>query len=602
MGKKIIEISQSFVQLLKNSKRVFLISWQAEKKIVIALLVLSLLVAIVPFYSSGINAILINTLVDHTNGGKTVSLTLIILVVIGFTLPQAIYVLMRFNDKKYWLRMGQYFDLMLLRKLGKLDLATHENNKFNDLLNKASERGIFPLVRLGDSMFANINSIIGVVAASIILISFDPWVFTLILIAAMPNLIVELKYGQGVFSIYDIRAENRRQFFSFRRHFFSLYSLIELKVFQNVDHFYGLLKKMFTDFTDDQQKNERKKAYRLLACLILSIAAMIASIVIVITKASVGVLQIGTMTFILASINRLQDSMHGFLMNIAAQYEESLFVVDIFRVMDMKPQLKQARHGGQKLKNNQAPRIVFDNVSFSYPDTDKLVLKNFNLAIEPNEKIAILGVNGVGKTTVIKLLCRFYDPISGKITVDDKDLREIDRDSWLGYLGIIFQDYADYNLPIDKMIALGRTNEPFSNERVKRAAKQAQADLFINQWPDKYKQMLGKQFKGGVEPSKGQRQRLALARLFYRDASIMVLDEPTALIDVEAEMKIFDELESLPEKTVIVISQRYSTVKNADKIVVIDDGEIIELGNHQQLMAENGKYAKLFSAQAERYS
>ncbi|MFH1667449.1 MAG: ABC transporter ATP-binding protein [Candidatus Komeilibacteria bacterium] len=576
------------------------ISWETEKNLLISFGFLSLLVGLIPFYSSGVNAILINGLIDSAQGKGSVGYIIILLVIFGYVLPDAIYIILHYMDKKYWLRLGQKFELMLLKKLGSLDMATHEDKQFSDLLQRAMERGMFPLIRLGNTFFVTIQSAITVIVASIVLLSFDPLIFALILISAVPNLIVELKYGRGLWSIYDMNAENRRQFFSFRNSFYNLYSLVEMKVFQSVRHFYQRLKGMTNEFTEEQQINERKKVHRALAVLTVSVLTMVISIILIIGKASSGAIQIGTMTFILAAVNRLQDSFHGFMMNIARQYEESLFVTDIFKVLDTEPYLTDSDDAIDL--DTQLSRIVFENVDFSYPGSDKLVLRNFNLIIEPNQKLAILGINGAGKTTLIKLLCRFYDPIAGKITVNGIDLQEIKQESWLKQLGVIFQDYADYNLTVEQSIALGDTSIALDSDRVKKAATSAQANAFIEEYGSQYQQMLGRRFSDGVEPSKGQRQRLALARLFYRNPNIMILDEPTASIDAEAEMKIFDELETNTNRSVIVVSQRYSTVKNADKIIVIDDGEIIEEGNHKQLMAADNTYARLFKAQAARYA
>jgi ATP-binding cassette subfamily B protein len=224
------------------------------------------------------------------------------------------------------------------------------------------------------------------------------------------------------------------------------------------------------------------------------------------------------------------------------------------------------------------------------------------LKITPGEKIALVGVNGAGKTTFVKLLCRFYDPDEGRIMIGGHDLKEIDLEGWYNQLGAIFQDYSRYHLIVKEAIAIGRSGQASSLEKVKEAAQASEADTFIEEWEKKYQSMLGKEFTEGIEPSIGQWQKLALARTFYRDPKIMILDEPTSSIDAEAEAKIFEKLELLPsDRTVILISHRFSTVRQADKIGVIMEKGLQELGTHQDLLKLNGTYAKLFNLQAKGY-
>jgi ATP-binding cassette subfamily B protein len=288
-------------------------------------------------------------------------------------------------------------------------------------------------------------------------------------------------------------------------------------------------------------------------------------------------------------------------MSVAGQYKDSLFVTDILKILDTKPAIKQPETG-IILDPSVTPEIEFQNVSFIYPNSDRMVLKNLSLKIRAGEKLALVGVNGSGKTTIVKLLCRFYDPTEGKILINGNDLRDIDLGSLYYLMGVLFQDFATYNFPVKQSIAMGRPTDDIDLEKVKNAAETSESDTFISQWSNGYDQMIGKEFTGGIDPSKGQMQKLALARTFYRDPKFLILDEPTASIDAEAEAKIFERLESLPaDRTVILISHRFSTVRKADTICVINDGAISELGSHQELITLNGIYARLFNLQAAGY-
>ncbi len=310
---------------------------------------------------------------------------------------------------------------------------------------------------------------------------------------------------------------------------------------------------------------------------------------------------IGTLTFILASVGELSSSLTELFVFLGRQYADSLFVTDTFKFLDSKPIITSPTNC-LNLNPATTPHIVFDNITFTYPRAKKPALQNFSLEIKPGEKVAIVGVNGAGKTTLVKLLFRFYDPQIGKITIDGIDIKEIDLNCWYQKIGAIFQDYAHYHLLVRDAIAIGNSGEETSVEKVKSAAQFAEVATFIEEWKDKYNTMLGKQFAGGVEPSIGQWQKLALARTFYRDPKLWILDEPTSSIDSEAEAKIFEQLQSLPEdRSVILISHRFSTVRKADKIVVIKDGTIAETGSHEELLARKGTYARLFNLQALGY-
>jgi ATP-binding cassette subfamily B protein len=226
------------------------------------------------------------------------------------------------------------------------------------------------------------------------------------------------------------------------------------------------------------------------------------------------------------------------------------------------------------------------------------VLKDLSFSISPGEKIAIVGVNGAGKTTLIKLLCRVYDPTDGAILINGKDLRDVSLEDWQSAIGILFQDFPIYNLSIRESIGVGRISDIHDDEKLKRAAHFSGADEFITN----YDQLIWKEFKDGIDLSKGQHQRLAVARMFYRNAAITILDEPTASIDAVTEERIFSSLEkNMQGKTVILITHRFSTVKNADKILMLEHGSIIEQGSHRKLMALQGKYAELYTMQAKRY-
>ena len=593
----------AFREMLKNSIRLSAMMWKEKKGGIIGLGLVFLIVSAAPFLQSGSRGLLINELIKIA-GNSGVSSYLFILVgilILATLIPSILLTIQNYLSKLFWFFLEEKFETLVIQKKGEIDVAIHEDPQQKDLLNKVSEDGTWRVRNFVDRQFYIFQNVIEVIIASIILIFSQWWVFLIILIGTFPELIAEVVYGRMVWGIHTGRAETKRKYWELHSHFNSLPSLVELKLFQNTQHFLSTIKELFRNFQLEEKKNEKKKLIHQLIVLCFSQLVIAFAIVYFVLQVVKGNLLIGTLTFILASIGDLRQSLSGLFSNLGRQYQDSLFVTDIFRFLNLKPIIKKPEKG-IVLDSKQTPEIAFDHVTFSYPGTKKTVLKDFSLKIAPGEKIALVGVNGAGKTTFVKLLCRFYDPDEGKITIGGHDLKEIDLESWYNQLGAIFQDYARYHFIVKEAIAVGRTGVASSLEKVKEAAKASEADTFIEEWEKKYEQMLGKEFTEGTEPSIGQWQKLALARTFYRDPRILILDEPTSSIDAEAEAKIFEKLELLPkDRTVILISHRFSTVRQADKIGVVEEGGLKELGTHEDLLKLNGTYANLFTLQAKGY-
>lgn len=590
-------------EMLKNGIQLSAIIWKEKKVSIIILCLMVLFISASPFLQSGSRGLLINELIKIT-GSNEVSSYLFMLIgvlVLATLIPSILYAIQNYLGNLFWFFLEAKFETLVIQKKGELDIAAHENPQQKNLLTKINEDGTWRVRNFIDREFYILQNIIELIIASIILIFSQWWVLILILIGTLPQFVVEAMYGRNVWGIHTGRAETKRKYWELYHHFSALPSLVELKLFQNTKYFLSAIKELFRSFHLEEKENEKKKLIYQLLALCLSQLIMAFAIVYFVTQVIKGNLLIGTLTFILASIGNLRQSLSGLFSNLARQYQDSLFVTDIFKFLNLKITIKTPEKG-IIISPKQTPEIIFENVTFTYPGTKKNILKNFSLKISPGEKIALIGINGAGKTTFVKLLCRFYDPDKGKITINGHDLKEIDLESWYTQLGAIFQDYAHYHFIVKEAIAIGRTGTSSSLQKVQEAAQASEADTFIEEWEKKYEQMLGKEFTGGIEPSIGQWQKLALARTFYRDPRILILDEPTSSIDAEAEAKIFEKLELLPkDRTVILISHRFSTVRQADKIAVIEKGDLKELGTHENLLKLNGTYARLFALQAKGY-
>jgi len=282
-------------------------------------------------------------------------------------------------------------------------------------------------------------------------------------------------------------------------------------------------------------------------------------------------------------------------------YEDQLFLRNFFTFLDMKPQIATPENP-LPVPSPVKQEIRFEDVTFTYPDAASPALSNVNLTLHKGEIIALVGDNGAGKSTFTKLLCRLYDPVQGTITVDGLDLKKTDPEEWRRHITVLFQDFVRYNLSVQENIWMGDTSLPPDTPRVEDAARQAAADTVIRRLPDAYSSRLGKLFSGGQELSSGEWQKIALARAFFRNAEIVILDEPASSLDALAEAEIFHRFRELVKgRTAVLISHRFSTVLLADHIYVLDQGKIIEHGTHTELMAKNGHYAEMFRAQADPY-
>jgi ATP-binding cassette subfamily B protein len=314
-----------------------------------------------------------------------------------------------------------------------------------------------------------------------------------------------------------------------------------------------------------------------------------------------GKISLGDMTLYLAIFRQGQSTFQAILSGTGAIYENNLFMANLFDFLSLKPQMSAAG-GYRRLSVPLSGGIDFRGVGFRYPESEDWAIRDINLSIHPREKIALVGPNGAGKTTLIKLLSRLYDPTEGTILIDNIDIREIDPLQLRQKIGVIFQDFVRYHLPVSENIGFGQIDALDRMDRIIDSARKSGAHSTIEKLPDGYQTMLGRWFRGGHELSLGQWQKIALARAFMRDAEILVLDEPTASLDAQTEYEIFQRFRDLTVgKMAILISHRFSTVRMADRIVVIQQGRIAEIGSHNQLLKQQGIYAHLFSMQAEGY-
>ncbi len=502
-------------------------------------------------------------------------------------------------EKRYYLKLQEGMEILLLRRRSETDIATLEDKNYQDLLQRALQRGHWPISSIVDHLLIAWQSLMAVAIGSLVAVWFDWRIFVIVITASLPKFVADIRHGQDVWSIHAHASPDQRRFGDLRFHIGNRISLIETKLYQSSNWIINWMGKILGKFTDDQISAEQRRLKWVVMAEVLSTAGFVLAILLIVREVMAGNIQIGAMTFVVASLSQLDSSISGLLISIAKQYEANQYANDIYRVMDWPPAIAHAKKP-KKLELDGPPEIVFENVSFHYPHDPKLILDGLNLTIKAGEKLGIVGINGAGKTTLVKLLCRIYDPTSGRILVNGLDLRQVELEEWHSVLAVLFQDYTSFDFQTDQAIAMGRVEQEIVPEQVRAAAETSDADSFIRHWKNQYEEMLGVEF-GGQELSRGQRQRLAIARAAYRQGRVLVLDEPTASVDADSEMKIFERLESWNGATMILISHRFNTLRRASRIMLIEGGKVAEIGSHEELMALGGRYAEMFTRQVESY-
>lgn len=485
-------------------------------------------------------------------------------------------------------------------KLKNLGIQTLEEPEVNNKIFRSNDyiHNILPYV---DQSVSLLSSVIKTATAAILVAGFMP-LFILIFIAiSLPYLFIDKKFRREIYKLSYENTEKRRISGAASWELTDARSLQEISVigaFKYMDDKF----KIFTNWLINKELNMDKKS-RLSwhSFNLISDITIFFGYIQIFNRFIISKLTIGDVTFWMKSLNILESTITNTITNFNDMSESAMQIKDVYLLFQTNPIFPD----GEKLLENMksGPSIEFENVSFKYPNTDRFVIKNLNLEIKGGEKIAIVGHNGAGKTTVVKLISKFYQATEGNILINGININSIKSESLYENMGSLFQDFNQYgHLTVKENIQIGKTDIDFDETVMREAAQTADALDFIEEYPKKFDTILSERYKGGIRPSTGQWQKIALARFFYRNSPLVIFDEPTAAIDANSEAKIFTKIyEFFENKTVIIISHRFSTVRNADRIIVLDDGQIVEQGTHEELIKLGGKYANSFKLQAEGY-
>ena len=481
-----------------------------------------------------------------------------------------------------------------------LDLDQFEDSTFYDKLERARQQTTGRTVLLSQVM-GQVQDLISMAFLAVGLMAFNPWLILLLLVAVVPAFLGESHFNDRSYALTRSQTEERRELDYLRYLGASDDTAKEVKLFGLSDFLVGRFGRLAEKFYGDMRALMiRRSAWGTFFALIGSVGYYLAYVVIIF-RAVEGRLSIGDLTFLAGSFRQLRSLLEGILTRFTSVSQGAIYLQDLFEFFEIRPRIVKADHPAP------FPRPIregfrFENVGFRYQHSERWANRHLNFTLHAGERLALVGENGAGKTTLIKLMTRLYDPSEGRILLDGVDLRDYDPVELRQQVGVIFQDYLRYQMTMAQNIAVGNIDRQSDRELIEAAARQSLAYPLADRLPGRFDQELGRRFRNGVELSGGEWQKVALARAYMRDAQLLILDEPTAALDARAEYEVFQRFAELTAgRTAVLISHRFSTVRMADRILVLEKGEMLEVGSHEELLAKGGRYAELFDLQASGY-
>jgi len=594
---------QDRLSALRNVPPVLKIVWQSGPAVVAFGILARVLASLLPVGLIWISKPIIDGIVRAVQGHQAVSPRLWWLVGIEFALALMISILSRaidYSDSLLAEKYTRYVSIEVMKHAADLDLIAYEDPVFYDRLERARVQATD---RLG--MIQSIGRLeqqfITALAMSVAIVVYSPWLMLMLIAGVIPAFVGESHFAFLGYAKNFRQTPIRRQLDYLRVLGGSKEAAKELKLFGLKD----FLSERFTRLSDQVYSEDVSLARRrLIAGSFLSVlgtAGYYSAYVFVIWRTVMGVLSPGTLVFLTGAIQQASSNIQQVFSTLASIADQALFLTDLLAFFDMKPTIR-SKPNALPAPKPIARGFEFREVSFHYPGSPRLVLNHLNFSLRPGERVALIGENGQGKTTIVKLITRLYDPSEGQVLLDGIDLREYSLEDLYREIGVIFQDFMKYEMTAAENIAVGRIEQLRNLDLLKAAAQKGLADEVVAHLPRSYEQMLGRRFDGGVDLSGGEWQKIALARAYLRDAQLLILDEPTAALDARSEFEVFQRFAELTAgKMALFISHRFSTVRMADRIVVLDDGRIAEEGSHAQLSALGGRYAEMFELQAASY-
>jgi ATP-binding cassette subfamily B protein len=589
------------IQALSNIPPLLKIVWESGRGVVAGNICFRLVAALIPFAMLAVSKLILDA-IQAKFSGQALPPQFWWLVGAEFGLAALGALLGRtvgFFDALLADRFTRHVSVRVMEHASQLDLQSYEDPVFYDKLERARVQATDRIAMI-QAIGAMMQQLVTAVSLSLSVFWFSPWLLLLLIVAVVPAFLGESHFAFLGYSLNIRQTPVRRQLDYLRVLGASKESAKELKLFGLSRFFTGEYARLSNQIYDQNVGLARRRLGAGAALSLLSTAGYYGAYTYVIYRTVNGELSWGSLQFLAGAIAGASSNLQNIFATFSSIADQSLFLTDLVHFFGVVPSVRS------KPNALPAPRPIrngfeFRSVSFCYPGTTRRVLDNLDLRIHPGERIALIGENGQGKTTIVKLLTRLYDPSSGQILLDGIDLQEYRIEDLHREIGVIFQDFMRYELTARQNIAVGRIDGA-ANGDVEAAARKSLAAAVVERLPLGYEQLLGRRFEGGVDLSGGEWQKLALARAYLRDAQLLVLDEPTAALDARAEYEVFQRFSELTQgKMALLISHRFSTVRMADRIIVLADGRIAEQGSHSQLMTLGGQYAEMFELQASSY-
>ena len=599
---------------LRNLPPFLKLVWQTSPAISVAVIVLRLVRALLPVATLYIGALIIDAVVKVVqNPPAGASLqewiasgrldTVITLLALEFALAVVSDVLGRgvsLLDSLLGERFSIGTSLRLMAHAATLDLEDFEDSELQDRLERARTQAA-GRTGLMSQLFGQAQDAVTIVSFGAGLFVYEPWLLVLMAAALIPAFIGEVHFNAQTYWMNYMRAPERRESDYVRQTAASVDTAKEVKIFGLNDFLMARYEALATSFFRANRRIATHRAAWGSLLTAIGTSAYYVAYAYIVWRTLHGEFSIGDLTFLAGSFRRLRNLLESFLSGFSTVAGQALYLEDLFSFFEIEPEIRSPANP-RPFPNPIREGFTFENAGFRYPGAEHWAVRHLGFTLRAGEVLALVGENGAGKTTIVKLITRLYDPDEGRILLDGHDVREYDLFELRANIGVIFQDFVRYHMTAAENIAVGRIEARGDRERIVRAAEQSGADDLIRKLPGGYDQIIGKRWKTGTDLSGGEWQKIAIARAYMRDAQVLVLDEPTAALDARAEYEVFKRFKDLSAgKSALLISHRFSSVRMADRIVVLDEGQVEDIGTHDELLARGGRYKELFELQAAGY-
>ncbi|MBL4675586.1 MAG: ABC transporter ATP-binding protein [Mucilaginibacter sp.] len=592
------------LRALRNLPAFFKLVWQSGPGLMLGNILLRFLKAAIPFLLLFIGKLIIDKVLQLSHSHDSFaekSLWELVGLEFGLAiLSDALTRAITLMDSLLGDLFANHTSVRIMEHAAKLDLDQFEDAVFYDKMERARQQTVGRTILLSQVM-SQVQDLITIAFLSAGLIAFNPWLILLLVIAILPAFLGESYFNDQTYALSRRQTPQRRELDYLRYIGASDETAKEIKMFSLSGFITDRFKVLSQKFYTDSKRIAIKRSLWGTFFALLGSLGYYGAYLFIIQQTVKGSLSIGELTFLAGSFRQLRGLLENILSRFTNVSQGAIYLSDFFEFFGIQPRIHNTNNP-RPFPNPIRQGFTFENVGFKYLNSERWANRNLNFTLHPAEKLALVGENSAGKSTLVKLLARLYDPTEGRILLDGHDLKEYDLNELRQHIGVIFQDFLRYQMTFPQNIAAGNIDQQGNEELIKRSANQSMADELAQKLPAGYQQVLGKRFADGVELSGGEWQKVAIARAYMREAQLVILDEPTSALDARAEAQVFERFTELTKgKMAVLISHRFSTVRMADRIIVLEKGSIAEIGSHEELLGKAGRYAELFDLQAMGY-